>query len=78
LVDYVAAVACPIMKDAAPKPSALPDSIERQKKFYAWLSEYEDKWRKINRQFDEIGPWAYNRAVAMRERDPYGDVDPAA
>jgi hypothetical protein len=73
LVDYVAAVAGPAMKDASPKPSALRNVIDRQKKFYAWLSDYE-------RKFGEIGPWAYNRAEAIRaraeERDAYGEVAP--
>jgi hypothetical protein len=73
LVDYVAAVAGPVMKDAAPKPSALRNVIDRQKKFYAWLSEDE-------RKNGEIGPWAYNRAKAIRdraeERDAYGEVAP--
>jgi hypothetical protein len=61
LVDYVAAVAGPVMKDAAPKPSSLRDSIERQKKFYAWLSEFSRKHHGL-----EIGPLAYNRAVIRR------------
>jgi hypothetical protein len=41
--------------------SSLPDVLERQKEFYAWLADYERKWGR------KIEPWAYNRAVAMRE-----------
>jgi hypothetical protein len=69
LVDYIAAVAGPILKAAAPKPSGLRDVVERQKKFYVWLSNYERKNKT------QIEPWAYNRAVTIRERDRYGDVE---
>jgi hypothetical protein len=68
LVDYIAAVAGPIMKGAVPKPSALRDIVERQKSFYTWLTKYE----RLSKT--KIEPWAYNRAVLMRERDPHGDV----
>jgi hypothetical protein len=71
LVDYVAAVAGPVMKAGCPKPSSLRDTIKRQKKFYAWLSKHEA-------EHGEVGPWAYNRAIAMRGRRPYGEVGSAA
>lgn len=64
LVDYVSAVASPVMKDKAPKPSSLPDVVERQKKFYAWLADYERVWGR------KIGPWAYNRAAECASPTP--------
>jgi hypothetical protein len=64
LVDYVAAVAGPVMKERAPRASGLQDVIDRQKEFYVWLSEDE-------RRYGETGCWPYNaaagRAKAMGE-----------
>jgi hypothetical protein len=68
LVDYIAAVAGPIMKANAPKPSSLRDILKRQKGFYAWLSNYKREYGT------DIEPWAYTRAVSMRQSDPHGDV----
>jgi hypothetical protein len=56
-VDYVSAVAGPVMKNDAPKPSALRDILERHRKFYAWLADYERK------SGCSIGPWSYNPAA---------------
>jgi hypothetical protein len=64
------AVAGPVMKDKAPKPSSLPYAVERQKEFYAWLADYERK------EGCKIRPWAYNRAVRMREPHSYVEVAP--
>src|SRR5260370_27801409 len=54
LVHSIAAVAGPVMKGAAPKPSSLRDIVERQKSFYAWLAKYE----RLSKT--KIRPRAYN------------------
>jgi hypothetical protein len=64
LVEYLAAVAGPIMKGAAPRQSSLRDVVRRQRAFYA-------KLRKLGL---EIEPVAYNRAKVMRKLTPYRDV----
>jgi hypothetical protein len=69
LVDYVSAVTGPVMKDERPKPSGLRDVLKRQKKFYAWLADYER-----TRGF-KMEPWAYERAAAMRK--PHSNVEVA-
>jgi hypothetical protein len=39
LVDYLAAVSVPVMKERAPKLSGLRSLIDRQKEFYDWLEK---------------------------------------
>ena len=65
LVDYVAAVSGPVMKQAAPKASGLRDIVKRQKQFYVLLSEFQRKHGRV------IEPVTYDRAVPQHV---YGDV----
>lgn len=57
------------MKNKALKPSSLPDLLKRQKKFYAWLADYE---RELGRK---VGPWSYDFAAAWREIQVRGYVE---
>jgi hypothetical protein len=67
-VDYISAVASPVMKDKTPRSSSLCKLIERQAKFNGWKRQFEARRRKDTPTMPRIRPTMIESALELLKR----------